>query len=404
MEQQDYNEARKLLSFQINYNKRNIKATWIIALVIVVNFLLEEYFGGSQNSAVLVRMGANVSVKVLEGEIYRLFSSVFLHAGWLHVLFNTYVLFALGGFFNRILGESRYVSTMLFSGLCGSLVSVFLGKSGISVGASGAIWGIFGASLALSIFKTPLLPEPVRLNLRRVTLINLAINLGISFLPMIDMWAHIGGGVGGFLMGLLIVLLSQNQNTYRMSSYFFRGLSVVLILAYVGSIAYGMYHYSPWSNPMKAPFVEVPLPQVPFKAEMPQGLKEQVMPNNSPGSAHYIFGEPGLDALVVELHFLKMDILSDGTDPDWLRHRQEELLKEKTLPPEVKKTVYFKETLDGGLLYYQQSPKNTELIIHNYLITKDKFVVRVGLLLPSSIKQSEADILADKILKSIRPD
>lgn len=402
-EELDYEESKKLLSFHFSYNKRNIKMTWVVALVIIVNFLLEEYFGGSKNTSVLVRMGANVNEKVLAGEHYRLFSSVFLHAGFLHVFFNTYVLFALGGFFNRILGASRYLAVLLFSGICGSLSSVYLSKAGISVGASGAIWGLFGASLALSIFKTSLLPEPIRLNLRRITLINVVINLGISFLPMIDFWAHIGGGIGGFLLGLLVVLTSQSEKSYHLSSYFFRLFSLVLAAFYTAAIIYGFWLYTPWQDQMKAPLVKVSLSAVPFDIEVPKGLSEAKLPNNTATSAHYIFGEPGLDSLAVEIHFFKQDILGDEVkDSKWLSRKRDELLQEKSLTPEVKKTVYYKDTIDGGILYYQQIIKNSAMLVHNYLIMRDNYVIRISLLLSDSISQAAADSLANQIMASLK--
>lgn len=319
-------EARDILRFQMNYNKSQIKATWALAFVIIVYFLLEEYFGGSTNLSVLVRMGANVSLRVQEGEYFRLFSAVFLHSGWLHIFFNTYVLFALGGFFNRILGEARFLSVFLFSGICGSLASVFLGKSSVSVGASGAIWGLFGASLALAIFKTPLLPEAIRLNLRRVTLINLLINLGVSFLPMIDFWAHIGGGIGGLLMGLLIVLSSQNDRLYRLSNYLFGLASIVLVLLYAYSLAYSFWAYKPWQDQLKNPLVEKSLSSVGFVIKVPSGLKEEAPNKNS-----FVFGEPGLDSLVVEVSFFKQDMLGEKIDDNWLKAQREELLKENAL-------------------------------------------------------------------------
>ena len=198
-------EVQELLHFQLFYSQRKIIATWALAGVIATMFLLEELFGGSTNTALLIKMGADVSKLVAAGQYWRLMTCVFLHAGWMHVLLNTYVLFALGGFFNKILGDAVYLSVFLVSGITGSLASTFLGKAQVSVGASGAIWGLFGASLAISFIKNPLIPEIIRLSMRRVTLINLAINLGVSFLPMVDIWAHIGGGVGGFLVSLGIL-------------------------------------------------------------------------------------------------------------------------------------------------------------------------------------------------------
>lgn len=123
-EEIDHIKAKEIINFQISYNRKKIKSTWAIAILIISMFLLEEYFGG-QHISVLIKMGANVNIKVKEGEYFRLFTSVFLHAGFMHVFFNTYVLFALGGFFNRILGESKYLFIFLSSGLFGSLASIY---------------------------------------------------------------------------------------------------------------------------------------------------------------------------------------------------------------------------------------------------------------------------------------
>jgi rhomboid protease GluP len=140
----EQSQARELLSFQIFYSTRQIKATWALALVIALMFFLEEIFGGSTTISTLIKMGANDKELVREGQYYRLLTSVFLHAGYLHVIVNTYVLFALGGFFNRILGDSKFLTLFLFSGICGSISSTLLGGASVSVGAqvlSGASLG-----------------------------------------------------------------------------------------------------------------------------------------------------------------------------------------------------------------------------------------------------------------------
>ena len=353
-EQFDPEEAREIVRFQISYNKQQIKATWTLAFVIIAIFLLEEVFGGSQNIAVLVRMGANVGERVHAGEYYRLLTSVFLHAGFMHVFFNTYVLFALGCFFNRILGEARYLTVFFVSGLIGSLASVYFGKSEVSVGASGAIWGLLGASLALAFFKTSLIPDPIRLQLRRVTLLNLVINIGVSFLPMIDFWAHIGGGLGGFLVSLLIIFPSRNAKLYHWFSYGFRGLAFCLALLYALSLAYVMWAFQPWVDQLKLTLATTYLPEVAFSLGIPEGFKETTDPNNDVGSASYLFGDPKTDAIVLEIHFIHENKLGTKPNQDWLMSQREELLAESSVPAHVKKSLYFREAADGGLLYYQQ--------------------------------------------------
>ncbi|HXW53059.1 MAG TPA: rhomboid family intramembrane serine protease, partial [Myxococcota bacterium] len=348
-----------------------------------------------------VRMGANVSARVKEGEYYRLFTCVFLHAGFLHVFFNTYVLFALGGFFNRILGEARYLTIFLFSGVVGSLASVWLGKATVSVGASGAIWGLFGASLTLALFKTTFLPEAIRLRLRRVTIINLIINLGISFLPMIDFWAHLGGGIAGFLISLIFIVRPQSPVVHRWVGLGSRVLASILSLVYAAAIIYDFYVFTPWINQLAGPTKTIELAHVPFTVEMPASLVEEAPATNTVKSAYFSFGHPQIDQVVVELHFIHESLVGKKADREWLLRQREELLKEPKLTPEVKKSIYYRDSIHGGTLYYAQPIKNGQLIIHNYFITKDEYVIKISLLASETIKQSEADKLANQIMESI---
>jgi membrane associated rhomboid family serine protease len=396
----DPQEAREIISFQIFYNQRQIKATWALAVVIVIMYLLEEFFGGSQNTAVLVRMGANVSERVKAGEFYRLATAVFLHAGLLHVFFNTYVLFALGGFFNRILGEARFLTVFFISGLAGSLASVFLGKSGVSVGASGAIWGLFGASLALAFFKTSLLPEAIRLRLRRVALINLVINLGISFLPMIDFWAHVGGGVGGFLVSLALIFPPKSVQLQSFVNLSFKLVASILTLVYSVSLAYVLWLFQPWMDPLDLKLVPVALEKIPFLIAMPEGLKQVSGKSNSKGSSYFVFGDPQMDQLVLEVHFFDESVLGAKPNKDWLMAQRKELLVE-SVPQEVRKSIYVRETVDDTILYYQQSAPNTDIAIHNYVITRDTYGIKLAIVAASKQPKQKIDELALKIIQSI---
>jgi len=398
----DHAQAREIIRFQLSYNKRKIKSTWTLAAIIIVFYLLEEYFGGSQNMALLVRMGANVRTRVDNGEYYRLFTCVFLHAGFLHVFFNTYVLIALGGFFNRILGEARYLTVFLLSGLVGSLASVLFGKAGVSVGASGAIWGLFGASLTLSLFKTSFLPEAIRLRLRRITFINLVINLGISFLPMIDIWAHLGGGFAGFLVSLVFVIKPQNRTVHQWVTYGCYVVAFILSLAYLSAIVVDMWKWRPWVNQWKTHEQTVSLPLVPFDITVPSGLAETIAPKNTPQNASFSFGNPEMDQVIFELHFLHESILGHVASRQWLMDQRELLLHEATLPAEVKKTVYYRDSLEGGMLYFEQPLKNRDLVVHNYLITRSDYAIKIGLIAPTSIKQQAIDQMADRLIGGLR--
>lgn len=164
-------------------------------------FALEHLWGGVESIPTMYRMGGNGPVG-LHGEPWRLLSHAWLHSGVLHLLVNGYVLYSLGGLIERLLGSTRLLVMYVVSALVGGIVSASFGDAMISVGASGAIWGLLGASMALAWRPAGLIPDEVLPMVRRNAVVNLMINLAMSFLPNIDYLAHVGGGVAG---GLLVL-------------------------------------------------------------------------------------------------------------------------------------------------------------------------------------------------------
>jgi rhomboid protease GluP len=176
-------------------------ATIAAVAIIVLMFGLEWMWGGTELVPVLVRMGAN-GRWALEGEPWRLLSSAWLHAGVLHVVVNAYVLFSLGGFLERMFGAPRFVVLYASAALGGGIASALFSDAALSVGASGAIWGVLGASVALAWRPSGLVPDAVLGGFRRNAVVNVLINVAISFAPNIDMMAHFGGGIVGALLVL----------------------------------------------------------------------------------------------------------------------------------------------------------------------------------------------------------
>jgi membrane associated rhomboid family serine protease len=138
-------------------------------------------------------------------EPWRMFTSIFVHANVLHLLLNMYTLWVFGSALEPMLGRARYLTLFLISGFAGSLGVLLIASPIVPVvGASGAIFGLFGAFL---IIQRRLGGNATQM------LVLLAINLGIGFLPGFNIaWqAHVGGLVGGFLVGLIYVETRQPQ-------------------------------------------------------------------------------------------------------------------------------------------------------------------------------------------------
>lgn len=174
--------------------------TLALGAICVLLFVLGEVWSAGNFNVVLYRMGANSGAEVRAGEVWRVVASMFLHANAGHIAVNMVALAAFGPVLERLLGPQRYLLLYGLSGLGAGLASAFLRGPGISVGASGAIWGLMAAGVGLALRPRGLLP-PLRLErARRRAAVPLAINFLYSFSPGVDKWAHFGGGIVGFVL------------------------------------------------------------------------------------------------------------------------------------------------------------------------------------------------------------
>jgi rhomboid protease GluP len=176
--------------------------TYILLGAIVIVFIAMTLAGGSTSNRVLITFGANVGVLIMQGESWRLFTSMFLHIGLMHLLFNAYALFIFGIEMERLYGPDRYITIYILSGLFGSLASfAWRGPMTFSAGASGAIFGIIGMNLAFFLLHRETFGSFGRQRMMN-TVVIIAINLVFGFTaPGIDNFAHMGGLAAGFLMG-----------------------------------------------------------------------------------------------------------------------------------------------------------------------------------------------------------
>ncbi|SDN41774.1 rhomboid family intramembrane serine protease [Alkalicoccus daliensis] len=188
--------------------ERNIfmygKPTFTLALLIVIFsiYFFMEQVGSSTSTRTLVSLGAKFDPLIIEGEWWRFFSAMFLHIGFLHLFMNSLALFYLGSAVERIFGSARFVFIYFTAGFFGS-ISSFVFNDNISAGASGAIFGLFGALLYFGARNKKLFFRTFGSSV----VIILGINLAFGFLvPMVDNGAHIGGLIGGFAASAIIGL------------------------------------------------------------------------------------------------------------------------------------------------------------------------------------------------------
>lgn len=191
--------------FPISGVPRTPVVTWVLLAVNVLIWLAMENRGGSRDTEVLLDFGAMFGPLIADGEYRRLFMAMFLHVGLVHLLFNVFGLFIFGRVVERIYGHLSFIAIYVLAGLSGSVASYIFNSIAIGAGASGAIFGILGAFAAFFTVRRGVLGEMGRQNLSGI-LFMVAINLFFGFVtPGIDNWAHMGGFIAGFALGLALV-------------------------------------------------------------------------------------------------------------------------------------------------------------------------------------------------------
>lgn len=196
--------------------RRPVVTTALVSVILAIHLALGVVMWGRGQAGwlgvlvlergpnLLVRCGAMRAPKIDEGEVWRLVSCVFLHGDGLHILLNAVALWALGRLCEALYGPSRFLWLFLLSGICGACFS-WLGGNLSSVGASGGIFGLMGASIVFGWRYRHRLPEPMSVFLRRKLAPWVVLNLLIgAVIPFIDNLGHTGGLIGGCVLAMII--------------------------------------------------------------------------------------------------------------------------------------------------------------------------------------------------------
>ena len=177
-------------------------ATAILIGLNVLAYLVEIAAGGGglspSGSSVAIDFGL-FGPFVAEGEWYRLLTSGFLHAGLLHIGFNMFALFFLGRILEPGIGTARFVAIYFASLFAGSFGAVLLSPDSLTIGASGAIFGIFGATFVIARNRGV---DALASSIGIILLLNLAFTFGNS---EISLGGHLGGLMAGVLCAFVIV-------------------------------------------------------------------------------------------------------------------------------------------------------------------------------------------------------
>lgn len=196
------------------YQKRPICTMMIAGMNIAVFFVL-SFRGMTEDAGFLLGNGASYAPYILErGEYYRLFTSMFLHFGFEHLMNNMLMLLVIGWNLERELGKIRFLLIYLFSGLCGNVLSlwwdVHTGSYAVAAGASGAVFGIIGALLYVAIRNHGRVGNVTGRGLLFMAVMSLYYGFTSEG---VDNFAHIGGLLSGFLLAVLLYWKTKRKRS-----------------------------------------------------------------------------------------------------------------------------------------------------------------------------------------------
>ena len=178
----------------------------LIALNVLVFFVmvLEGVSVFNPTADSVLKWGADYGPLTLHGQWWRMFVSTFLHFGLIHLGFNMIVLFNIGLFLESLAGRVSFLVLYLVCGLGGSAASLAWHPSVVSAGASGAIFGLYGALLGFLVGHRGTIPAESLVSLRKWAFSFIGYNLLFGLRPGVDMSAHLGGMATGFVLGLFL--------------------------------------------------------------------------------------------------------------------------------------------------------------------------------------------------------
>ncbi|KAH0850751.1 hypothetical protein HID58_095276 [Brassica napus] len=236
---------------------------WLVPLIFAANFItfattmlsfqpIKENMLLGPSIPTLRRLGALERRLVEEGEKWRLISCIWLHGGLLHLLANMISLLCIGMRLEQEFGFLRIGALYVISGLGGSIMSCLTDSRGerVSVGASGALFGLLGALLSELITNWTIYENKCTSLMTLILII--ALNLSVGFLPRVDNSAHCGGFLAGFFLGFVLLLRPQygyvnpkyippgydvkhRKSRHKCYQHVFRFTSLAILLAGVSS-------------------------------------------------------------------------------------------------------------------------------------------------------------------------
>lgn len=205
------------------------KVPYITYFLIAVNviFYVVSMLLGSDVYQYIIDAYCIHGPSIRAGQYYRLLTGIFLHGNIVHLLFNCYALYVLGGQIESFFGKFKYIIIYLFSGLTGSLLSITLSGNVGSIGASGAIFGLMGSLLYFGYHYRVYLGNVIKSQIVPLILLNLAIGFISSG---IDNWGHIGGLIGGIVITMALGVKEKSSNFEKINGWIICTIFLIFLM------------------------------------------------------------------------------------------------------------------------------------------------------------------------------
>ncbi len=199
---------------------------FINVLIFMITFVLSKT---NLSTYDLIKYGASFSPLVKSGEVWRLITAAFLHAGIIHLLVNMYSLYIIGTQVETYIGKYKFLGIYLVSAISGTLMSCIFNPNVVSVGASGAIFGLLGSLLYFGYHYRLYLGSVLRNQIIPIIIINLVLGFMV---PSVDNAAHIGGLLGGYLATMALGVNGKSSKN-EMVNGIITTIIYLIFLAYI---------------------------------------------------------------------------------------------------------------------------------------------------------------------------
>ena len=217
------------------FSPKKIIFTKLIILACVVMYIILGINNGNFltfSATSLAIFGGNNLLLVQNGEVWRILTSAFLHVGLIHLVVNMYSLAIIGTLVDTLIGKWKFLFIYFISAIGGNLLSlVFSQANVVSVGASGALFGLMGALLYFGYHYRLYLSEAIRNQIIPIILINLLIGF---IVPGIDNVAHIGGLIGGYLASMAFGIENKSEKRDMINGW----IVLILYIAFLSCVVF----------------------------------------------------------------------------------------------------------------------------------------------------------------------